>query len=941
MPRGTVVHTAGRSRGTAAVVAAAVLIAVAWGTVAVAQISTAEIQVYVVDEGNQPLPGVTVQVAQPAIGLNRTVVTGMDGMARVAALPPGSYTIKFELAGFNPLDEQVVLRIGQIARINATMAQAKAEQITVTAAAPVVDVLKMDSSSNIVPEQIADLPVPDRQFENLAFIAPGVQRERGDFRFIKGGPVIGAGGNASYATILVDGVDFTDPALGLARARFSQDAIREFRVINNRFDTEIGGSAGGALSVVTKSGTNLYSGDAFAFYRSDGLRSKGALERESLPYDRGQYGFTLGGPIVKDKTYFFFSGEYIKTDDITLYRPKGAFLSQQADIKHPWDQTLLFGSLDHSFSDAQRLSAKLVYDKYREDNFRVGGVADVSYGQQLNRDNWNFALQHVLVPSENYVNELHLQIGSSKYQEPPNSIRMAEWFSSGNTLQTGTNILGDLLGKDEQWELRDTAHMYAGAHDIKMGIDYQHIKYRSRIDTFQEGLMLYVTDTRALPLAYSYGVGSSDVTTSTNLWAGFVQDDWHVKPNLTLSLGLRYDLDTNGNDPDFHHPLVPNGRSRDTNNYQPRVGFSWDLRGDGKAVMRGGWGRFTGRFLLIPALTELQQNGVTGRVTYTNINGALYWPLCPSLGITDPTVCQLVFPALDPNNPAHTGMPSPPSITLLDKRFVNPQADQATLGIAVRLGANLFFDTEAQYVKGTDEIVVGDKNWSGNATHTRPNPAYTQINVYTNQGRSEYKALVFSLNGTLKGGHLLTASVTIADKKNISDDFSPEFPYGYPNDPANIGAEYGRSRTDERYHIVLSGVFRLPLDFTVAPVIEYGSGQPWTQRYGYDYNGDGKNSDRLPGVERNSMDGPRYSSVNLRVTKAFPFGGGPRLELIAEAFNLFNTVNYQVASVDGARYLNGPTITNPTTAYVVNPNYGRYSATFPAREIQLGLRLTF
>src|SRR5438105_2943870 len=125
--------------------------------------------------------------------------------------------------------------------------------------------------------QIESLPVANRDFQNLSFLTPGVQRERGAFRFIQGGPVIGAGGNASQSTILVDGVDFTDPALGLSRTRFSQDAIREFRVIQNRFDTEIGGSSGGALSIVTKSGTNDIHGNAFGFFRDQALRAKGAL----------------------------------------------------------------------------------------------------------------------------------------------------------------------------------------------------------------------------------------------------------------------------------------------------------------------------------------------------------------------------------------------------------------------------------------------------------------------------------------------------------------------------------------------------------------------------------------------------------------------------------------------------------------------------------------
>ncbi len=304
---------------------------------------------------------------------------------------------------------------------------------------------------------------------------------------------------------------------------------------------------------------------------------------------------------------------------------------------------------------------------------------------------------------------------------------MEEWFSSGNTLKTGTNTVGSILGDGTEWELRDTAHLYGKNHELKMGIGLQHIKERSDIPTFQNGTFVYLTDTRAIPISYLYGVGSANVKKSTNLYSAFIQDDWRPVSNLTVNLGLRYDLDTDGNNPDFHHPLVPDGRKRDTNNYQPRLGFSWDVAGDGRNLIRGGVGRFTGRFLLVPAFTELQQNGVTGRILYTRVNGAFYWSLCPAFGITDPAVCHAIFPALDPANPTTTGIPLKTAITLLDAKFMNPYADQATLGWTTRLGgSSVFFDTEAIYVKGHDEIFVRDKNWTGNATHVRPNPAYTR-----------------------------------------------------------------------------------------------------------------------------------------------------------------------------------------------------------------------
>ena len=136
-------------------------------------------------------------------------------------------------------------------------------------------------------------------------------------------------------------------------------------------------------------------------------------------------------------------------------------------------------------------------------------------------------------------------------------------------------------------------------------------------------------------------------------------------------------------------------------------------------------------------------------------------------------------------------------------------------------------------------------------------------------------------------------------------------------------------------------MFKLPWDITVSPIYEYGSGQPWNRRLGYDYNGDGKNSDRLSWAKRNDMNGPVFRQLSLRLAKSFSLGGGFRAEVTAEAFNLFNTTNYDVNSVDGAEFLRGPTIASPNQGYVVNPNYGKYSATLPSREIQLGLRLMF
>ena len=532
-------------------------------------------------------------------------------------MPPGKYNIAFELQGFNTLIEKgVMVRVGQTLVVDATLQAKLTETVTVTAVAPVVDVHKLDSSTNIVPEQIETLPVPDRDFQKLSFIAPMVQRERGAFRFITGGPVVGAGGNASNSTILVDGVDFTDPALGLATTRFSQDSIREFRVIANRFDPEVGGTAGGGLSIVTRSGTNTLAGSAFGFFRDKSFRAMGALDLTKPDFSRQQFGGSIGGALVKDKAHAFVSVEQIDDNSTTLFRPKGAFTSLAADVPQPTRQTLLFGRVDNQLSDNQRLATKVVYERFREDNFRVGGVADATQGLHLNRDNFNINTEWTWVGGANRLNQFYVQVARRKSFEPGNTPGgMAVWYSSGNTLQTGGSIYDGLLGDGVYAEFRDTFTLHkdtkTGSHDIKFGGGWQLVKDEFLFNSYPAGLLLYLTDTTTYPLAYIGGTGSADSNITTNRLDAFVQDDWAVRSNVKVSLGLRYDVDTNGNDPGFTQPTagITTPRPRDLNNFQPRGSVSWDLTGDGRNVVRAGAGIFTGRFLLVPTPPRSSRTG--------------------------------------------------------------------------------------------------------------------------------------------------------------------------------------------------------------------------------------------------------------------------------------------------------------------------------------------
>jgi hypothetical protein len=928
-------------RGQSTVWSAAAAIVLVAATAA-AQIGTARLEVQAIAGDNVVLPGVEISATDIATGFVRRAVTGEGGRALLAALVPGTYRVEARLEGFErAVDPECILRTGHTGRLTLALRPKVTGDLEVSDRIPLVDVYRTDSSTNIIPEQMASIPVPDRAVEKLAFLTPGVQRERWEYMDMRGSPVVGSTANAPSTAYFVDGASFSDPYVGRSRVELSQDAIREMRVINNRFDAEIGGSAGGAISLVTRTGTNSVQGSVFGFYRADELRATGALELEDADYSRSHLGFTLGGPIVVDRTHYFVAFEYLDEDGIELVRPGGGFVDLAEDVPHPVRRSHLLANLDHRVSDTATLSAQLLWERARQDNYLVGGVVDQSHGYSRDNDNWSLRFGHTWVVDADRMNELRIQGGSRDLRLPMNSTDMAEWFSTGSTLQTGANIFGDGFELDTDFlQIDDTISLFKWQrHALKLGGTYLFTHSFNRQDRFLHGWMIYLTDSRALPSFYYYGRGASDATLDNHVIGLFVQDDWRPRANLTVSMGVRYDVESDATNPDFEHPLVGD-RGIDADNVQPRIGVSWNPDGQGKTVIRGGVGHYVSRFPLFPAMFELTLNGVSGRAQLQRLNGLV---VCAQQGIP-PGQCP--FPALDPSNPQTTGIPLPPNVQLLADDLEAPESWQVSVGVSRRLGSTgLVADLEGIWVDGTNETIFRNTNWAGNEcimdgdpSDCWLDPSYRWILKNTSEGHSEYRAVVAGLNGTFGNGHLLAASLTFAERNNLGDQWAG---FNTPADSADIEAEWGPSSTSEDVRFVASAVFNLPWGLTVAPVVEYGSGQPWNRQLGFDANGDagiGGFNDRAPGVGRNDQDGPPYRVVNLRVTKNIALGGG-QLEIIVECFNLFNTKNYDVNFVDNAEFLLD--VSSGAPAYVPNPRFGQYLDTLPPREVQLGLRYAF
>jgi len=887
--------------------------------IAMAQVDSAVLVLHAVGADEAPLAGVTVVLRSERTGAQRKAMTDAGGRATIPALPPGAWQLSASREGSQTItDQSIELLVGQTVHLRLVLQAVASGSVTVSGELPMVDLYKRDVSTNVLPEQITNLPVPDRRFEQLAFLSSNVQPDPAPFYNRGGSPVLGNAGTGWANVYLVDGLDLTEPTNGQAAIRISQDAIREFRIVGQRFDAEVGQTTGGGLVVVTKTGGNEVNGSVFGFVRSDALRAQGALEQDEVDYSRWHAGFTLGGPIVRDRTHYFAAFEHLDEDDIALFRPGGAFTGMDEDVPFPTTQTTALLSLDHMFSSASSGTARLAAERYRRDNYQVGGPTSQASGWSFDYDILALLLGNTWVVSPNRLNDLRVLGLVVDAAGRLNSDARSEWFSFGNTLQTGANIVGSNSVEVNRFQLQDTLHLQLGdGHYLKTGVLYQHDRTPLTQERYEAGVLFYATDDRSFPMLYLFGTGSSAATYSTDLIGAFIQDDWRPTDRLTVGLGLRYDLDLNGTNPGFSHPLVGD-RGRDTDNIQPRLGFTWDLAGDGRTILRGGVGRYVGRMNHNPPTWELQLNGVTGRVLQSRVG-------VPGL-------------PLDPNDPDATGLPLPPDVYLLSDELEAPESIQASVGLSRRLGrTGLVLEADAVYVEGDHELVVHDTNWDGNP-QARPNPDFNRIDRFTSEGHSRYAALVVGLSGTLRGGHLLTSSLTLSDKQNIMDDALGSVA---PSDPNDIEGEWGRSDTDERLRLVVSGIFHLPWGMTLAPVYQYGSGRPWTAYAGYDVNFDGQQWDRLAGDDRHGEDGPSFSQLDLRLTKAISLAGTTQLEVIVEAFNLLNTTNSDVTSVDGARFYQrfdetiGQLVTYP------NPRFGSYTATLSPLEVQLGLRFLF
>jgi Carboxypeptidase regulatory-like domain/TonB dependent receptor len=937
---------------------------------------------YIVDESGAALPGVTITASNAATGFNRSAVTTADGGYRLGPLPPGRYTLVAELSGFASINaKNVEVQVATDRTLNLTLKPAAVkEQITVTAEAPLV--ATTPSVGTVVSQQeLQNLPLNGRQFANLGSLAPGTSLSVNGDPTKPGQLTIALnGGSGRNVNFLIDGGDNTDDTIGGALQNFNIDAVQEFKIQTMAYKAEFGRSSGGVLSVVTKSGTNNIEGSVYDFYRDKSLNQESKSESIAgagkQPYRRSQYGVTIGGPIVKDKAHFFAT--YERMDRTTAYTvDTGLGLLPQYEGKSsslPFKDQLGTAKVSVDINAKQFLQVRYGYQKNTDKYGQSSLAAPDSLGTTRN-DYKSLLAGHTWQVGPNKVNEFLYQYTKFNNTITADSTNPFIYYPSG--VHQGQNINTPQSTNQVKHQFKDdfsfSAELGQMHHDFKTGINYiDEPTLGGDFTSGTSGQFSVTQDQLGAPISsIIYYGGFSGDKTPVKQYNVYFQDDISVNKRLTINAGLRYDLSTGFDlnqsiNPNYQMIISPAFQSKygstpyvgdfagggkltnDKNNWGPRLGFSYDLRGDSKNILRGGLGRYydfayTNATILFPAMAVQSLYGPV--YDYEDPNGiknanGTFWkpgdPLPPnqvSGNLNDRTTREIASPTL-----------------------ATPYSDQASLGFSTEVSPSLGLNFEVVSARYRDIPFRFRANPIDPATGARrmAGVAPSNLRLWYGKGWADYDGANIGFHSRITNRFEAQGFYTYSKSKgNVlagADEFRITAVEHQPDlnavrdmtfGPLNplCSACIGPLNTDARHRVTLSGVYRAMWDVNVSGIFHYHSATPYTEWAGADLNGDGYAFDPVPGQAHvNNLRGSSFSQFDFRIAKEFKVGPAG-LELIGEIFNVFNSKN-PAGYIGQCNYdAKSGGCTNPIfgkpTAYAGDPGQGEQ------RLAQLGVRIRF
>jgi hypothetical protein len=968
---------------------------------AFAQQTTGNITGRVLDQQGAGVPGATVTAKSPSTGFTRTEVTDAEGVYRLTGLPVGPYDVTSELAGFTTVarkDINVDVSATLTVDFNLKVASV-AETVNVIGSSPLIETTSSSVGGVVDVKRIESLPLNGRQFANLAATIPGVGLgfHSDPTKSTQFSPQI-AGGNGRNLNYQIDGGDNNDDTVGGLLQLFPLEAIQEFNLITSRYKAEHGRSNGGVMNIVTKSGTNFWSGSAFELFRDTKMNSQTKTEQlngvDKQAYRRNQFGGSFGGPIAKDKAHFFGAVERTQQNTFQAVNTLGLFPNLDGIYATPYRENLVTVKESTNLSAAQYLSVRYGYNQNTQP-YGVGSLAPPNnWGTSTNKFN-SINANHNWVVGSSKLNEFIFQYADFANAITASSLEPQQTFP--NRVSIGQNTNTPQQTQQKKWQFRDDFSWHMGGfgglgHDFRSGVNF--INEPRLFLTFNTGTGDYAyshldNNLNGPIQTITLNGGSAEANTPMKQYAVYIQDDWRVNDNLTLNLGFRYDLVTGMAIDQTKNPnfliLDRAGKAgalngitgfedfgktaeEDRNNVQPRAGFAYDLRADGKNVIRGGYGRYYD-------FGYTNANILFAAVNATGIGAGTVYQVTNSNGIrkTDGTFFRVGDPISSIAQPNEAGGALPLNSHIASPRIKQPYTDQLSLGWSHQLDPATAVDIDYVYSRGRDlgwrpALNQRDGNPSGPrhysvllAPYGTFSPASFTIDI--SNGRSQYSGVNFGIRRQMRNHVSFNAWYSLSQAQGTSGNGADELSTGnIQNHLDPFGAvQFGPTgRTDARHRMTVSAVIELPAGFQVAPIFRYRSALPVGTTEGVDLNQNGSNNDiateafAFDGLDSNGNAivkslgscatincgrGAALSSLNLRVSKSFRLVGSARVEAIGEVFNLFNALN--PSGFTFARFTG--TIANKTpNATFLRPT--AYAGDFQQTEQrlgQIGLRFSF
>ncbi len=923
----------------------------------------------VTDTSGALLPGATVTLRNVDTGFTRSIVTDQDGRYLFAPLPPtGRWTLTIELQGFGThVREGLTFQANTRPAINVELGVGGLQEaVLVEGAAPLVSTRDSERSAALDERAVAQLPTSGRNFLSLLQTSGSVV------------PTGGGSGNLSIngqgtrmANFLADGVSMSGREIRTLNGEFgggnglSLEVIRELQVITDGFKAETGQTGAGAVSIVTKSGTNEFRGSAFGYWRPTRFVAANQLTGLTTTQQRQQYGVTSGGPIVRDRTHYFANWESTIIDDevvVTSVLDPGTF-------ERPQRQHQLFSKVNHRFSERHLLDARFNLNRNTQKNNGAGGLNTFERRTNTEGRTDTFLTSLVSTIGANKVNEARfrytfdtvdfyspLTAATGQASRTPDFSNVPVSINRPGIGNAGTNpgFPQNLVEKRAQFV--NHFSIARGRHQWKFGADvlasWRFVTFFNNFAgtyTFAPGTPFPFdpADPATYPFQYTQNFGNSGLRFTDSMVGLFVQDDWALRRDLTLNLGVRWDKDS-----------LFQG---DNNNFAPRVGFVWNIGNAGHTVVRANSGIFYDT--LESSLVNRESNfGPVGQDSIDLRAGDPLFPSFPSRFASFPTGTATV-PRATVYVPVFQGDDFPFSIGDRVQRST-PYFFNSSVGIQRQLSVDWAVSIDYSRVRGKDLLVTFDVNAPPffeirpNLTRTAaeanlqrplgvPNATggplgigftgFRSLYLQFNGGETQYDALKIGLNKRFARRYMAQANYTYSQARGTVDNFrlTGSFVPGLTQIGGDRSHQQARSDTDAPHVLAVSGLYEVIWGFRLGGILFARSGFPYTGVAGFDADGDGFSStgsfgDRPAGLGRNSFRRPAFATLDLSMAKTVRVAGEHRLEVRFDAFNVTNRMN-----ITGVNSVIGLNPASPPA------NFGSTTGVGEQRQAQFSLRYSF